>query len=81
MLSISKNYLSSTLRKFAAGICIAESLRPESFSQCSCMITFKDPSFDEMLRALTVMTRVCLIEWLRCGGAYKVVRCPPDKAT
>jgi hypothetical protein len=42
---------------------------------------FKDPSFDEMLRALTVMTRVSLIEWLRCGGSYKVVPLPRAKPT
>ena len=42
---------------------------------------FKDPSFDEMLRELSPITRVCLIEWLRCGGSYKVVRCPPTKPT
>ena len=35
---------------------------------------FKDPSFDEMLRALSVISRVCLIEWLRCEGSYRVVR-------
>jgi len=35
---------------------------------------FKDPSFDEMLRALSTISRMCLIEWLRCGGNYSVVR-------
>jgi hypothetical protein len=35
---------------------------------------FKDPSFDEMLRELLVISRVCLIEWLRCEGNYRVVR-------
>jgi hypothetical protein len=33
---------------------------------------FKDPSFDEMLSALTAISRLCLIEWLRCGGSYRV---------
>jgi hypothetical protein len=35
---------------------------------------FMDPSFDEMLRALSVISRLCLIEWLRCEGSYRVVR-------
>ena len=39
---------------------------------------FRDPSFDEMLRVLTRVTRLCLVEWLRCGGEYKVVRLPRD---
>lgn len=34
---------------------------------------FRDPSFDEMLRILSSTSRVCLIEWLRLGGKYKVV--------
>jgi hypothetical protein len=42
---------------------------------------FMDPSFDEMLRALTAITRQCLIEWVRHGGSYKAVRCPPGKPT
>ena len=33
---------------------------------------FMDPSFDEMLSALTAISRLCLIEWLRCGGSYRV---------
>jgi len=33
---------------------------------------FKDPSFDEMLDKLSRISRVCLIEWLRCGGQYKI---------
>ena len=37
---------------------------------------FTDPSFDEMLRVLSSICRVCLIEWLRCGGNYSVVRIP-----
>ena len=37
---------------------------------------FGDPSFDEMSRALSMIVRVCLIEWLRCGGNFRVVRCP-----
>lgn len=36
-----------------------------------------DPSFDEMLRPLSVVCRMCFIEWLRCGGDYRVVRVPP----
>jgi hypothetical protein len=40
--------------------------------------TFMDPSFDDMLRTLSMTTRVCLIEWLRCKGDYKVVRIPRD---
>ncbi len=35
---------------------------------------FKDPSFDEMLTILSQVSRVCLIEWLRCEGTYKVIR-------
>jgi hypothetical protein len=31
---------------------------------------FRDPSFDEMLSALTRTARMCLIEWLRRGGRY-----------
>lgn len=37
---------------------------------------FKDPSFDEMISALSHVSRVCLIEWLRCRGDYKLVRLP-----
>lgn len=37
---------------------------------------FRDPSFDEMLRILSIITRTCLIEWLRCGGQFKAVRLP-----
>jgi hypothetical protein len=40
---------------------------------------FMDQSFDEMLRELSPITRQCLIEWLRNGGSYKVVRCPPAR--
>jgi hypothetical protein len=40
---------------------------------------FRDPSFDEMLRILSSISRVCLIEWLRLGGNYKVVRMPREK--
>jgi len=39
---------------------------------------FRDPSFDEMLRVLSRVTRLCLVEWLRCGGEYRVVRLPRD---
>lgn len=35
---------------------------------------FKDPSFDETLGILAQVCRVCLIEWLRCGGTYSVIR-------
>lgn len=37
---------------------------------------FKDPSFDEMISELSRISRVCLIEWLRRKGEYKVVRLP-----
>lgn len=40
---------------------------------------FKDPSFDEMLWALSPICRICLIEWLRCKGEYDVVRLPRHK--
>ena len=40
---------------------------------------FKDPSFDEMLRILSRTSRICLIEWLRFGGKYKVVCLPREK--
>ena len=40
---------------------------------------FRDPSFDEMLRILSSISRVCLIEWLRLGGKYKVVCLPREK--
>src|SRR4029434_112877 len=39
---------------------------------------FKDPSFDEMISELSRISRVCLIEWLRCKGDYKLVRLPKD---
>jgi len=42
---------------------------------------FKDPSFDEMLTELSVISRVCLIEWLRCEGKYNVVQAPRAKLT
>ncbi len=42
---------------------------------------FMDPSFDEMLRTLTAISRLCLIEWLRCGGSYRVIRLPRAKPT
>jgi hypothetical protein len=35
---------------------------------------FADPSFTEMLWELSRVCRVCLIEWLRCGGEYTLVR-------
>ncbi len=37
---------------------------------------FGDPSFDEMSRALSMIVRMSLIEWLRCGGSFRVVHCP-----
>jgi len=40
---------------------------------------FRDPSFDEMLRIFSSVSRICLIEWLRLGGKYKVVRMPREK--
>jgi hypothetical protein len=39
---------------------------------------FRDPSFDEMLRVLSRVTRLCLVEWLRCSGEYRVARLPRD---
>ncbi len=35
---------------------------------------FANPSFDEMLRELSRVCRVCLIEWLRRSGEYTLVR-------
>lgn len=35
---------------------------------------FHDPSFDETISALTRITRICLIEWLRRGGTYTLKR-------
>jgi len=40
---------------------------------------FRDPSFDEMLRILSTVCRICLIEWLRCEGKYKVIRLGREK--
>jgi hypothetical protein len=37
---------------------------------------FGDPSFDEMLGVLSIVSRMCLIEWLRRGGNYGVVSMP-----
>lgn len=37
---------------------------------------FKDPSFDRTLDALATLSRVCLIEWLRRKGDYKIVYIP-----
>ncbi|MCZ6718087.1 MAG: hypothetical protein O6944_02895 [Gammaproteobacteria bacterium] len=42
---------------------------------------FEDPSFDEMIGELSRVTRVCLTEWLRCGGNYRLVRLPRRKHT
>jgi hypothetical protein len=40
---------------------------------------FKNPSFDQMLWALSPICRTCLIEWLRCKGKYDVRRLPRSK--
>ena len=40
---------------------------------------FRDPSFDAMLRILSTICRVCLVEWLRCEGKYSVVRLGREK--
>jgi hypothetical protein len=40
---------------------------------------FMNPSFDEMLRVLSTICRICLIEWLRCEGKYNVIRLPREK--
>lgn len=40
---------------------------------------FMDPSFDEMLRILARVCRICLIEWLRCEGKYEVIRLAREK--
>lgn len=40
---------------------------------------FADPSFDEMLSELYWVSRVCLIEWLRLKGQFKIVRSSPAK--
>ena len=42
---------------------------------------FMDPSFDEMLRTLSAISRISLIEWLRRGGTYRVLRMPLAKPT
>ncbi len=42
---------------------------------------FKDPSFDNMITELSRVSRVCLIEWLRCRGDYKLVRTRRGKRT
>jgi hypothetical protein len=42
---------------------------------------FMDPSFHQMLRELSDISRICLIEWLRCGGTYRVVRIPHANST
>ncbi len=42
---------------------------------------FKDPSFDEMIDELSRVSRVCLIEWLRCRGNYRLVLLPRGKRT
>jgi hypothetical protein len=58
---------------FHRGELLAGELRPLLISD-----PFLDPSFDSMLRTLNTLTRVCLIEWLRCKGEYKVVHIPRD---
>jgi len=40
---------------------------------------FMDPSFDEMLRILARVCRICLIEWLRREGKYEVIRLAREK--
>jgi hypothetical protein len=40
---------------------------------------FMDPSFDEMLRNLASVCRICLIEWLRLEGTYPVIRLAREK--
>lgn len=37
---------------------------------------FRDPSFDEMLRRLSPVVRLCLIEWLRLGGIKRIAWMP-----
>ena len=37
---------------------------------------FRDPAFDEMLRTLSTVTQICLIEWLRFKGEYQIIRIP-----
>ncbi|MCC6611692.1 MAG: hypothetical protein IT515_18725 [Burkholderiales bacterium] len=33
---------------------------------------FRDPSFHEMITMLSQVTRICLVEWLRRGGRYRI---------
>lgn len=42
---------------------------------------FEDPSFDSMIRQLAEVTRICLIEWLRCGGNYQFRWLPRPNAS
>ena len=42
---------------------------------------FQDPSFDEMISELSRVSRVCLIEWLRRSGDYKLVYLSRGKRT
>lgn len=42
---------------------------------------FNDPSFDDALRALNENSRICLVEWLICGGTYKFCWMPRPKLT
>lgn len=42
---------------------------------------FQDPSFDEMIRELSRVTRTCLIEWLRCNGKFKFSFLPRENNT
>lgn len=42
---------------------------------------FQDPSFDDTISELSRVSRVCLIEWLRCKGDYKLVWLPRGKRT
>jgi hypothetical protein len=41
---------------------------------------FADPSFSEMIQELSQISRVCIIEWLRCEGEYKLVYVPRHTA-
>jgi hypothetical protein len=42
---------------------------------------FEDPTFDELLRELYKSCRICLIEWLRQGGSYRLQWLPRPRPT
>ena len=42
---------------------------------------FKDPTFDTMMRDLTSVSRVCIIEWLRLGGRLRNCAVSPSPPT